>query len=34
MPVSELWDVLRRPLITEKGTILAESRQYLSLIHI
>jgi len=34
MPVSELWDVLRRPLITEKGTILAESRQYLFEVHI
>ena len=34
MPVSDLWEVLRRPLITEKGTVLAESGKYLFEVHI
>ncbi len=34
MPVSEIWDVLRRPLVTEKGTALAETGKYLFEVHI
>jgi len=34
MPVSDIWDVLRRPLVTEKGTTLGESGKYLFEVHI
>lgn len=33
MPVSSVWEVIRRPLITEKGTRLAEMGQYLFEVH-
>ena len=34
MPVSDLWEVLRRPLVTEKGTTLAQDGKYLFEVHI
>lgn len=34
MPVSDVWEVVRRPLVTEKGTLLAEARKYVFEVHI
>lgn len=33
MPVSDIWEVLRRPLITEKGTALAAEGKFLFEVH-